>query len=112
MQVAVTRTARIIQSVNVPDSHGHMANVALGFKDIAGYTTGLPQEQPVLRAIIGRYGNRIAKGTFTLPNGKSTTSTSTIPEHAARRVQRLQRADVGRDAVQDARHGGREAAPG
>ena len=73
MQVAVITYGGIIQSVNVPDSRGHMANVALGFSNIAGYTSpAYLKSNPYFGAIIGRYGNRIAKGTFTLPNGQTS----------------------------------------
>ncbi|MFI0810231.1 aldose epimerase family protein [Streptomyces echinatus] len=52
----------IVQSLEIPDRHGRYANVSLGYDDLAAYVTGTT----FFGATIGRYGNRIAKGRFTL----------------------------------------------
>lgn len=49
--------------LHVPDKNGKMGDVVLGFDNIEGYTDG---KEPFFGATIGRYGNRIAKGKFTL----------------------------------------------
>jgi aldose 1-epimerase len=73
MQVSIITYGGIIQSVKVPDRHHRMRDVALGFKDLAGYTSpAYIKSNPYFGATIGRYGNRIAKGTFTL-DGKTYT---------------------------------------
>lgn len=56
----------IITSIRVPDRAGTLGDVVLGFDTLDGYLT----DHPFFGAIIGRYGNRIAKGQFTL-NGRT-----------------------------------------
>jgi aldose 1-epimerase len=53
----------VIQTLEVPDAHGDVDNVVLGFDDLAGYVS---DGDPYFGSLIGRYGNRIAGGTFTL----------------------------------------------
>ena len=58
----------IVQSIEAPDRNGKTANIVLGFDGLDGYVqTG---NKPYMGAIIGRYANRIAGGTFQL-NGKT-----------------------------------------
>ncbi|MEU4925654.1 aldose epimerase family protein [Streptomyces yokosukanensis] len=52
----------IVQSLEIPDRHGRHANVSLGYDNLAAYVAGTTY----FGATIGRYGNRIAKGRFTL----------------------------------------------
>ncbi|MFE6891720.1 aldose epimerase family protein [Streptomyces sp. NPDC057694] len=52
----------IVQSLEIPDRRGRYTNVSLGYDDIAAYVAGTT----FFGATIGRYGNRIAKGRFTL----------------------------------------------
>jgi aldose 1-epimerase len=56
----------IIQSLKTPDKTGKLDDVVLGFDDMAGYV----KSSPYFGAIVGRYGNRIARGRFTL-DGKT-----------------------------------------
>lgn len=65
MQVKITNFGGIVTSIQVPDKNGVLGEVNLGFGNLEDYL----QEQPYFGAIIGRYGNRIANGQFTL-NGK------------------------------------------
>jgi aldose 1-epimerase len=58
----------IIVSLRVPDRKGQLADVVLGHDKAEGY---MPNP-PYLGAIVGRYANRIANGTFTL-DGKTYT---------------------------------------
>ena len=52
----------IVQSLEIPDRHGRYANVSLGFAGIEDYVAS----SPYFGALIGRYGNRLANGAFTL----------------------------------------------
>jgi aldose 1-epimerase len=52
-----------LTSLLVPDRAGKLGDVVLGFDDLAGYTSDL---NPYFGGTIGRFGNRIAKGRFTL----------------------------------------------
>jgi aldose 1-epimerase len=53
----------VIQTFEVPDAAGEVENVVLGYPDLEGYYT---EGDPYFGALIGRYGNRIAEGRFTL----------------------------------------------
>src|SRR5690242_13523132 len=52
----------IILSIRVPDRKGQLGDIVLGHETLEGYTPN----PPFLGAIVGRYANRIANGTFTL----------------------------------------------
>ena len=56
----------IILSIRVPDRKGQFADIVLGHEDLDGY---IPNP-PYIGAVVGRYANRIANGTFTL-DGKT-----------------------------------------
>ena len=63
----------IVQKLVMPDKNGHYADVVNGFDTLDGYTN--PKYVgacPYFGALIGRYGNRIGGGTFTL-EGKTYT---------------------------------------
>ena len=52
----------VVQGLEIPDRRGHYANVSLGFDNIDDYVA----KTPYFGALIGRYGNRMAEGRFTL----------------------------------------------
>ena len=62
MQVGITNYGARIVSILAPDRHGNKADVVLGFDNLDGYQG----TNPYFGAVVGRYGNRIAKGQFTL----------------------------------------------
>jgi aldose 1-epimerase len=63
IEVYITNYGGRIVSLLSPDKKGVMGDVVLGFKSIADY---LKAKTPFHGCIIGRYGNRIAKGSFEL----------------------------------------------
>jgi aldose 1-epimerase len=60
--VTITNYGGHVTSVRVPDRAGKLADVVLGFDHLEGYLKSTSH----FGGIIGRYGNRIAKGAFTL----------------------------------------------
>jgi aldose 1-epimerase len=79
MQIRLLTYGAITQSITVPDRRGHLANIALGFATLNDYVnldspppTSPNFGGPFFGETIGRYGNRIAKGTFPLNGTKYT----------------------------------------
>jgi aldose 1-epimerase len=64
MEVTVTNYGGTITSIKVPDRNKKIDDVVLGFENVEGYTA--KTNTSYFGAIIGRYGNRIAHGAFTL----------------------------------------------
>lgn len=67
----------IVTSLKVPDRNGKLGDVVLGFDNLESYLKG----HPFFGALVGRYGNRIARGQFSL-NGKTyTLARNNDPNH-------------------------------
>ena len=62
-EVAITNFGAKIVSIVVPDRNGAKTDVVTGHNSIDEY---LASEEPYFGAVCGRYGNRIAKGKFSL----------------------------------------------
>jgi len=69
VQAAITNYGGRIVGIYTPDKAGKMADVVLGFNSIEGY---LKAKETFHGALIGRVGNRIAKGKFTLDGNEYT----------------------------------------
>lgn len=67
-EVAIMTYGGTVVSLKVPDRSGRMTDVVLGYDSLEGYL----KNSPYFGAIIGRYGNRIGKGAFSL-NGHQYT---------------------------------------
>ncbi len=67
----------IIVSLRVPDRAGRLDDVALGYDTLEGYL----RDTPYFGAVVGRYGNRIAKGRFTLDGVTYRLATNNGPNH-------------------------------
>jgi len=62
-ELAITNYGAIIVSLMVPDKNGQLTDVVTGYRSLEDY---FASERSYLGAVCGRYGNRIAKGRFTL----------------------------------------------
>ena len=62
MEVAITNYGGVVVSIKAPDRSGKFADVVLGFDTFDAYLNNTP----FFGALVGRYGNRIAKARFTL----------------------------------------------
>lgn len=77
MELRVMTWGGIILSLRVPDRTGTLGDVVLGHDSLAGYVKGTPY----FGAIVGRYGNRIAKGQFTLNGTTYRLAVNNGPNH-------------------------------
>ncbi|HYG04555.1 MAG TPA: aldose epimerase family protein [Chryseosolibacter sp.] len=67
----------IITSILVPDKNGDVADVVLGHDNLQGYI----DNNSYLGALIGRFGNRIAKGEFQIDGSHYSLATNNGPNH-------------------------------
>jgi len=68
MEARIMNYGAILVSLKVPDRKGTLGDVVLGFDTFEPYL----KEHPHFGAVVGRYGNRIAKGHFTLEGHEYT----------------------------------------
>ncbi len=67
----------ILVSLEVPDKDGNLADITLGYETLDGYL----ETTPYFGAVVGRYGNRIAKGRFALEGEEFTLATNNGENH-------------------------------
>lgn len=77
IEARVTNYGAILVSLKMPDKAGQMGDIVLGFDSLAGYLG----PHPHFGATIGRYGNRIAKGKFSLNGETFTLATNNGENH-------------------------------
>lgn len=77
IEIKATNYGGIITSIVVPDRNGRPGDIVLGFDDLQAYA----KDSPYFGAIVGRYGNRIAKGHFTLDGHTYTLAVNNGPNH-------------------------------
>lgn len=78
----VTNYGGIITSLRVPDREGEFEDVVLGFDSLSTYTSDAYRSaNPYFGALIGRYGNRIDGGEFSLDGETYTLATNNGPNH-------------------------------
>ncbi|HKK75786.1 MAG TPA: aldose epimerase family protein [Saprospiraceae bacterium] len=77
MSIDIITYGGIITSWTAPDQEGNFENIALGFDGLDQYL----ESSPYFGALIGRYGNRIAKGQFSLNGEEYQLATNDGPNH-------------------------------
>jgi len=77
MQVKITNYGAIVQLLTASDRDGKYEDVVLGYDKLEDYI----KATPYFGAIVGRYGNRIAKGKFTLDGAEYTLATNNGANH-------------------------------
>lgn len=77
MEVKIITYGGRITSLRVPDRAGNFEDVVLGFDSLKQYL----EENPFFGALIGRYGNRIAQGKFSLDGEEYTLAQNNDENH-------------------------------
>lgn len=77
VEVKITNFGGIVTWLSTPDANGKNDNIVLGFDDLADYQ----KEHPYFGAIIGRVGNRIANGKFSIEGQKYSLFINNGPNH-------------------------------
>ena len=77
-EVAITNYGGAVVAIMVPDKNGNYANVIQGHDTIDKV---INSPEPFLSTLIGRYGNRIAKGKFILDGQEYQLAVNNGPNH-------------------------------
>lgn len=77
LEAKVMTYGGVVVSLKVPDRNGNLADIVLGYDNLAGYL----QDTSYFGSIIGRYANRIAKGKFTLNGVEYKLATNNGENH-------------------------------
>ncbi len=77
MEAKITNYGGIVVAWTAPDKNGKWEDIVLGYDSLSGYL----KETPYFGALVGRYGNRIGKGKFTLDGKTYTLATNNGPNH-------------------------------
>ncbi|UCE99435.1 MAG: galactose mutarotase [Planctomycetota bacterium] len=77
LQSEIMTYGGIVRTLLIPDRDGNLADIVLGYDILEEYI----KDNPYFGALIGRYGNRIAKGKFTLDGVEYILATNNGPNH-------------------------------
>ena len=77
MRAEITNYGGIVVRLLVPDKDGQLGDVVLGYDKLADYI----EDTPYFGCIVGRYGNRIAKGKFSIDGTEYTLATNNNENH-------------------------------
>lgn len=78
ISVSVINYGAIITALKTPGKQGESEDIVLGYDSLSGY---LDERTPYFGAVVGRYGNRIAKGKFTLDGQEYTLAQNNNGQH-------------------------------
>jgi aldose 1-epimerase len=78
-EVKITNFGATITSIKVVDRDGKFDDIALGYDRAEDYMNAV--DKPYFGSIVGRYGNRIAKGRFSLDGKTYSLATNNGPNH-------------------------------
>lgn len=78
VEVSITNYGGAIVAIMVPDKKGIMANVIQGHDSIKGV---VESPEPFLSTLVGRYGNRICRGKFTMNGKEYSLAVNNGPNH-------------------------------
>ena len=77
MEISIINYGGIITSWTAKDKNGVYEDIVLGYNELSEYE----KETPYFGAIIGRYGNRIAKGKFSIDGKEYTLAVNNGENH-------------------------------
>jgi aldose 1-epimerase len=77
LKTSITTYGGIMTSLFVPDKNGKLEDIVLGFDNLGDYL----KDHPYFGALIGRFGNRIAKGSFKIDNKDFKLAINNGPNH-------------------------------
>ena len=77
MEISIINYGGIITSWSAKDKNGIYEDIVLGYNELSEYE----KESPYFGAIIGRYGNRIAKGKFSIEGKEYTLAVNNGENH-------------------------------
>jgi len=82
LRATISTYGGTLTSLLVPDKAGQLGDVVLGFDDVRGYQSpAFLKSGPYFGALVGRYGNRIAQGRFTLDGHVYELAKNNGPNH-------------------------------
>ena len=88
LRMRVSEIGGAVMELRVPDRSGMFADIVLGYDSVEPYRTG----KAYLGALIGRYGNRIANGAFSINGSRYELATNNGANHLHGGVQGFNRA--------------------
>jgi aldose 1-epimerase len=77
MEATIMTYGGIVTSLKVPDRRGTLGDVVLGYDHLEGYL----KKNPCFGTLVGRYGNRIARGRFVLDGVTYKLAVNNGPNH-------------------------------